>query len=167
MRKERTLWVNNATGSSAIVAALVVLSGCAGTAAINAPDTDSSGANNAPSAPGETPEADNPAEFYPELKAATNLPYFEHTLAQNGAGSRPVSVQELIDALIDGGFPASSIEVTPENSQIALPADSVSVAVLFHGECLIGQYTDGWLAVDVVAALPDETCLVLERETLD
>ena len=66
--------MNNATGSSAIVAALVVLSGCAGTAAINAPDADSSGANTAPSAPGETPEADNPAEFYPELKAATNLP---------------------------------------------------------------------------------------------
>ncbi|MEX2441440.1 MAG: hypothetical protein WD400_02210, partial [Pontimonas sp.] len=106
-------------------------------------------------------------EFYPELKAATNLPHFEYTLTQNGAGSQPVPARELIDALIDAGFPASSIEATPENSQIALPADSVSVAVFIQGECLIGQYTDGWLAVDVVAALPDETCFVLERETLD
>ncbi len=156
-------------GMFAAVAALSVLSGCTGPTDTTPPADASPGVNQVQPDPDESvePEAVAPPEFYPNLPAATNLPYFELTLAESGAGVLPVSAEEITQALVGAGFQAADIEMTPENSLIALPADSVSVAVAFAGECLVGQYTDEWLAVDVVAPLPDGRCLVLERETLD
>jgi hypothetical protein len=149
------------------MATLVVLSGCTGPTDTNAPADTSAGVNEVQPDPDESAEPEAPPEFFPDLPAATNLPYFEHTLVASGAGAGRVSREELVDALVGAGFSATDIEKTPENSLIALPADSVSVAVAFAGECLVGQYTDEWLAVNVVAPLPDGRCLVLEPETLD
>ena len=156
-------------GILAAVTTLSVLAGCTGPMDTSPPADTGPGVNEVQPERNESvePEAVAPPEFYPDLPAATNLPYFEHTLAESGAGVLPVSAEDITQALIGAGFQAADIEMTPEKSLIALPADSVSVAVAFAGECLVGQYTDEWLAVDVVAPLPDGRCLVLERETLD
>ncbi|AVG23711.1 lipoprotein [Pontimonas salivibrio] len=154
-------------GMLAAVTTLSVLAGCTGPTDTSPPAETSAGINEVQPNPDESSQPEAPPEFYPDLPAATNLPFFEHTLAESGAGVLPVSAEDITQALIGAGFQAADIEMTPEKSLIALPADSVSVAVAFAGECLVGQYTDEWLAVDVVAPLPDGRCLVLERETLD
>lgn len=171
---ERTSRVHSVAGVLAASGILLVLSGCVGGDQPAGIETEGAGATNVetdqsdPATPGGVAaEGEEVAEFYPELSAAANLSYFEYTLSHSGAGAGPVPATELVDALIDAGFETGDIEVTPENSQIALPAESVALAVVFDGECLVGQYTDEWLAVEVLPILPDGTCLVLQPETLD
>lgn len=110
---------------------------------------------------------DQAAQFLPDEDASANQAYFEQVLAEAGAGQLKVSGPDVIQALIDAGFPQDDIDITPDTSLIALPADSVGVAVSWKGQCLIGQYTDQWLATDVAAPVADGSCLVHEVETLD
>jgi len=110
---------------------------------------------------------DQAAELMPDADASANQAYFEQVLAGAGAGQLKVAGPDVIQALIDAGFPEDDIDITPDASLIALPADSVAVAIFWKEQCLIGQYTDQWLATDVAPPVADGSCLVHEVETLD
>ena len=159
--------------SAAIALVVPVVMGIAGCQAPGADTEDSvagDGVGTTEIDSGDTSDrepVDQPAEFFPDLAAASNLPYFEQTLSAAGAGSQRIDGSAVVDALVDAGFDSAAIDRTPDQSLIALPADSVSVAVEFAGECLIGQYSTTWLSVDVAPLLPDGGCLVHETETLD
>lgn len=106
-------------------------------------------------------------EFLPNADASANLAFFEQVLAGAGAGQLKVAGADVIQALVEAGFAEEDIDITPDASLIALPADSVAVAVSWKEQCLIGQYTDQWLATDVAPPVADGSCLVHEVETLD
>jgi len=152
---------------TALFAAAITLPGC------QAPTVDSSQEEQTTgqSLETDTPESgtqDEPvAQFYPDSPAATNAPYFRQVLADLGVGSEQVSVEVVREGLVEAGFDPDTIESTPDDSLIALPADSVSVAVAIDEECLIGQFTESWFVVDVAPVLSSGTCLVLNEESLD
>jgi len=161
INRRRMLWL------TALCAAAVMMSAC------QAPTDDSSQPELSTE---QTPEVDTAesgsedapiAQFLPDSPAATNAPYFRQVLADLGVGSERINADVVREALVDAGFNQDTIESTPDDSLIALPADSVSVAVVINDECLIGQYTSSWLAVDVAPVLSGGTCLVLNEESLD
>lgn len=149
---------------------------CAATLTVSACQSPTDGPSQAEQATEQTPEVDTAesdtdeapvAQFYPDSSAATNAPYFGQVLADLGVGSERINVDVVREGLVDAGFHPDAIESTPDDSLIALPADSVSVAVVMNDECLIGQYTSSWLVVDVAPVLSSGTCLVLNEESLD
>jgi hypothetical protein len=100
-----------------------------------------------------TPEPIASAEpqftFYPSGSASSNLPIFENILAVTGSGKPNHNLSDSISLLVDTGFDLEAISHTPENSKIGEPADSVSLAVEFGGECLIAQFSSSWMTVTI------------------
>lgn len=106
--------------------------------------------------------------FYSNGSATQNLPVFESLLRQTGAGTTGHELEDSIAALVDAGFTLDSISHTPVNSKIAEPADSVSLAVAFAGECLIAQFSKSWLTT-AIAEPTVSGCLIgdVENASLD
>ena len=84
--------------------------------------------------------------------------------ANASAGGR-----DFIDALVAAGFDKSQMEVTADRTTVDLQADSVQFAVLFGGECLVGQYgpASGGYHSAVRPALGTGGCLVGETRPID
>jgi hypothetical protein len=95
--------------------------------------------------------------------ASKNLVVFENALTAAGAGTAGHSVADSISALVQAGFPIGAISYTSETSKIGEPSDSISLAVEFNGECLIGQFSQSWLAT-IVAPITDSGCLIGDVE---
>jgi hypothetical protein len=95
--------------------------------------------------------------------ASKNLVVFENALTAAGAGTAGHSIADSISALVQAGFPVGAISHTSEASKIGEPSDSTSLAVEFNGECLIGQFSQSWLAT-VVAPITDSGCLIGDVE---
>lgn len=87
--------------------------------------------------------------FFPTGSASQNLPIFEHILEVTGAGNSDHELSESIELLVETGFDIEDITHTPVNSKIGEPSDSVSLAVAFKDECLIAQFSSGWLTAAV------------------
>ena len=109
--------------------------------------------------PTPTPSKSVAPILKPESSAAVNLLVFENALTAAGAGKAGHSVADSISALVQAGFPIGAITYTSETSKIGGPSDSVSLAVEFNGECLIGQFSQSWLAT-IVAPITDSGCLI-------
>lgn len=152
---------------TALCAATLAVSGCQAATDDSSPPEQTTEQNLEADAPDSDSEDAPVAQFYPDSSAATNAPYFQQVLADLGAGSEQISVDVVREGLVEAGFDPGTIESTPDDSLIALPADSVSVAVSIDGDCLIGQYTASWLVVDVAPVLSSGTCLVVDEESLD
>ena len=105
--------------------------------------------------------------FFPSGSASQNLPVFENVLAVTGAGKQGHDLSESIALLVETGFDLETISHTPVNSKIGEPADSVSLAIEFSGECLIAQFASSWLTV-TVAEPTVSGCLIgdVEKATL-
>jgi hypothetical protein len=122
----------------------------------------------ASAAPRPTPTAAVPA-LRPELSATENLAFFDSVnlavVAANGAAGG----RDFIDALAAAGFDKSAMEVTADRTTVDLQADSVQFAVLFQGECLVGQYgpASGGYHGAVRPALGTGGCLVGETRPID
>lgn len=108
--------------------------------------------------PTSEPEAPRP-EFVPGGSAEANLPVFELTLQELGAGMPGSDISLMIEGLVAVGFERESMSHTAPASKIELPADSTSIAVEMAGECVIGQFSDEWLTVAVAAPTPSG-CLI-------
>lgn len=123
-------------------AIMIAVTGC--TATSPAPTSRPTPTGTAPAATGEpTPAPSAPPTLRPMLSATENRAYFDAVnqaviTANPSAGGR-----DFIDALVAAGFDKSQMEVTSDRTTVDLQADSVQFAVLFQGECLIGQYGAG------------------------
>lgn len=148
------------------VVAVLALVGCQSPVAEPSSDQSAAPSTTTEDTP-DVPVAPAQPEFAPDLPAADNVEFFRSVIEETGAGSEAVEGAVVISALVEAGFDATSIEVTPDTSLIKLPADSVTVAVAFAGECLIGQYTDSWLVADVAAELAPGVCLVQQIESVN
>lgn len=87
--------------------------------------------------------------FYPNGSASQNLPLFEYTLKDTGAGSSGHEITKSIKALVDAGFELESITHTAVISKTLDSVDSVSLAIDFGGKCLIAQFSNSWLSTAV------------------
>jgi hypothetical protein len=133
-----------------------LLTGCTG---MLSPDPDESGSGS-PSKPTFV--------FYPDGSASQNLDVFQNVLENSGAGTSQFDLNKAITALVDTGFSIDSITHTPLLTNIGEPADSVSLAIAFKGECLIGQFSKDWLTA-TIAQPTASGCLIgdIEQAILD
>lgn len=106
--------------------------------------------------------------FYPEGSATQNLEVFQSVLEVNGAGTSQFELNQAIGSLVETGFEIESITHTSLLTNIGEPADSVSLAISFKGECLIGQFSKEWLTV-TIAQPTASGCLIgdFEQASLD
>jgi hypothetical protein len=95
--------------------------------------------------------------------ASKNLVVFENALSQAGAGTPGHDVSASIASLLEAGFSIDAISHTSVTSKIGAPSDSVSLAVEFASECLIGQFSSSWLTTEV-APITDSGCLIGDVE---
>jgi hypothetical protein len=105
----------------------------------------------------------------PELSAGENLAFFDSVNLGVVAANPEAGGRDFIDALISAGFDTSQMEVTADRTTVDLQADSVQFAVLFQGECLVGQYgpASGGYHSAVRPALGTGGCLVGQTRPID
>lgn len=128
--------------ASAGTAILVAVAGCAVTAP--APTSRPTPADAATAATGEaTPPPSGPPTLRATLSAEENRAYFDALNLAVVAANPSAGGRDFIDALVAAGFDKAQMEVTADRTTVDLQADSVQFAVLFQGECLIGQYGSG------------------------
>ena len=169
-RRQRTGIRFGRTGSALLLglAVSVSLAACsaapAATPPAPAPATESAAPTPAPSA---TP-APAPV-LQPEKDAAANLAYFDSIATAVVAADGAAGGRAFVDALVAAGFDKSQMEVTFDETNIDLAADSIQFSVRFNGECLIGQNgpaTGGYHSA-VTAILASGTCLVGATRQID
>jgi hypothetical protein len=114
-----------------------------------------------------TPEA--PPSLRPELSAGENLAYFDSVILGVLEANAAAGGRQFVDALVAAGFDKSQMEVTSDRTTVDLQADSVQFAVLFQGECLVGQYgpESGGYHSAVRPALGTGGCLVGQTRPID
>lgn len=94
----------------------------------------------APQSEPATPAPEAAPTLRPELSADENLAYFDSVALAVVAANGAAGGRDFIDALVSAGFDKSQMQVTADRTTVDLQADSVQFAVLFQGECLVGQY---------------------------
>ncbi len=153
-----------AVSALAGAALVVALAACTGTS----PGQPSASASpSTPATARPTPSA--PPTLSPQLSASENLAYFDSVNVRVIAADASAGGRAFIDALVAAGFEESQMEVTADRTTVDLPADSVQFAVLFEGECLIGQYgpASGGYHSAVGPALGTGGCLFGETRPID
>ncbi|OOB90769.1 hypothetical protein B0T42_09850 [Rathayibacter sp. VKM Ac-2630] len=139
------------------VLAAGLLAGCTAPAA---PETTASSPAAEPTA--GAPAAPAEAALVPGGSADENLPYFEQVISGVVAADAEAPGLSVVDALVAGGFPRESMQLTADETSIGLDADTVLVSVKVGESCLLGQYgakSDGVHAV-VAAPIATGACLV-------
>ena len=115
-----------------------------------------------PSAEPSGPPADS-AEAQKVLFDETN-----QATVSAGGGANPGG-RAFIDALVAVGYDKGSMEVTPDETAIALDADNIQFSVRWGDDCLIGQVgpaTGNPVAI-VADGLPDGGCLLGSTRAID
>ncbi|TFC83996.1 hypothetical protein E3T23_01250 [Cryobacterium cheniae] len=124
-----------------------------------------------PAAATPTPSA-TPAPapvLQPEKDATANLAYFDSVATAVVAADGAAGGQAFVDALVAAGFDKAQMEVTFDETNVDLAADSIQFSVRFNGQCLIGQNgpaTGGYHSA-VTAILASGTCLVGATRQID
>lgn len=144
-------------------AAIVMgLTGCTAPAPNPPPDPS-------PTTSSASPAPEAPPSLRPELSAGENLATFDSVILGVLEANAAAGGRQFIDALVAAGFDKSQMELTSDRTTVDLQADSVQFAVLFQGECLVGQYgpaSDGYHSA-VRPALGTGGCLVGQTRPID
>ena len=122
-----------------------------------------------PSTGSASPPPEAPPSLRPELSAGENLAYFDSVIMGVLEANAAAGGRQFIDGLVSAGFDKSQMEVTADRTTVDLQADSVQFAVLFQGECLVGQYgpASGGYHSAVRPALGTGGCLVGQTRPID
>lgn len=114
----------------------------------------------------DTPENSQSSSTAPGMydsaaSALDNLPAFEAAI-NKGAEAKPSDTgKNLVNALVNAGFPKESIQVTFNKTKTGQDADSVIVSVLIENSCLIGQKAlGGDTFTSLESALATGGCLI-------
>jgi hypothetical protein len=105
----------------------------------------------------------------PALSASENLTFFDSVNLAVVAANGSAGGRDFIDALAAAGFDRAAMEVTADTTTIGDPSDSIQFAVLFQGECLVGQFgpASGGYHSAVRPALGTGGCLVGQTRPID
>lgn len=152
--------------AAALVA--LTLSGCTGSAPSPAA-TPAAGASDAASTATPTTSPAPAPSLNPSLSASENLRYFTAVITAVLAADPATGGRGYIDGLVAGGFDKSQMEVTFDETDAGLAADTVQFSVLFNGQCLIGQNgpATGGFHSTVAEPLGGGTCLVGSTRQID
>lgn len=135
----------------ASVGAVLALSGCA-----------SDSGNEAASA-SASPSPSVAPTFAPAGSASDNTAYFRYVVDQAIArAGLNASTEGVAKDLAAGGFAAAGIQYSDNSTAAGMTPDSVTVAALWQGECLIAQYgpSINGLTVSVQPELASGGCLL-------
>ena len=130
------------TTTVAFLGACLLLSGCATGAQSPSSPAASSSPSRTLSAATPTPTAAPVVAptLVPEGTARQNLAYFNSVIEQAIAADPALDSYGVAVIVSQSGFPAESVQFTFSRTAVGLVADSVDIAVLWAGQCLIGQY---------------------------
>lgn len=105
----------------------------------------------------------------PNGTAQQNLPFFTSVVDGVWAGPQQAAGRAYIDALVAAGFPKSAMQVTPDQTTIGNPADSIQFSVLWNGTCLVGQVGPaiGKAVTEAVPELATGGCLLGSTRPID
>jgi hypothetical protein len=115
--------------------------------------------------PAETPIPD--PELVPGGTAGQNRPYFDFVLSTLVEASPEPASLEIVDTLEAAGFERAAMAVTPEKTRVGDPADSILVAVIVSGQCLLGQIAEEAVTTELAGLLGTGKCLVGRTLSLD
>lgn len=166
---DRTRFVGARVLGGAALAGVLAVSMAACTAGPVAPEPSASTTTKpAPAAGLPTLEPGPPPEFAPDGTAAENLPFFDYTTIMVILGGDDIGGPEIIDGLAAAGFDKSQMQVSRDTTPTGLQADSIQFSVLFHDECLIGQWgaSTGFHSM-IAPPLATEQCLVGSTRPID
>jgi Domain of unknown function (DUF6993) len=149
-------------------AIIVGVAGCTAPAPDPTPGPASQTVSASPTA-SASPTSVTPPTLRSELSAGENLAYFDSVNLGVVAANSAAGGRDFIDALVAAGFDRSQMEVTADRTTVDLQADSVQFAVLFQGECLVGQYgsASGGYHSAVRPPLGTGGCLVGQTRPID
>ncbi|GAA2013558.1 DUF6993 domain-containing protein [Microbacterium ulmi] len=159
-----------AAATVATIAAGVVL-GLAG-CSVPAPIPSPSGVPTGIATPSESP-APSPTPTGPVLDqngtAEANLPLFTSVVDAVWASPQQVQGRAYVDALVAAGFDKSAMQLTPDESTVGNPAESIQFSIRWGSECLIGQVgpATGAPFTTIVPGLEGGTCLVGRTRPID
>ena len=149
----------------------LALTGCS---APDAPRSDAptpSSTAAAAESPSPSPSSTQAAEptLVPAGTAQENLPLFSAVVAGVWATPQQVTGRAYVDALVAAGFDKGAMQLTPDESTVGNPAESIQFSVRWGQECLIGQVgpATGAPVTVIVPALAEGTCLVGETRPID
>ncbi len=149
-----------------LLAFAIVTTACSGTVTPAPSSPSSTPAISAPTA-SETPPPAAPV-LVPGGTADENLPFFAATIGAVASGPDSVSGRAYIDALVAAGFDKAAMQVTPDQTTIGNPAETIQFSVRWQGECLIGQVGPSTgTPVAVVEPAVGDTCLVGNTRAID
>ena len=116
-----------------------------------------------------TPAPSPAPTLVPEGSADDNLPLFASVVDAVAAGPDAASGRAYVDALVAAGFDKAAMQVTPDQSTVGNPAESIQFAVRWQDECLVGQVgpATGDPYTVVVPVLAEGTCLVGDTRPID
>lgn len=160
------------TSPRAVRLAAFVLAAAAGAVGLAA-CTPSPEPNTTPSvtaqATATTPAPAPAPTLVPGGSAEDNLPLFASVVSAVWAGPDQVSGRAYVDALAAAGFDKAAMQVTPDQSTVNNPAESIQFSVRWGQQCLIGQVGPATReAVAVVEpGLADGTCLIGRTRVID
>ncbi|WP_233486834.1 DUF6993 domain-containing protein [Zhihengliuella sp. ISTPL4] len=142
-------------------AAVALLAACAPTPETAPTPTPSASAEStAPAAPVLVPGGD----------AGDNLPVFTAVAEQVWGTEQRGEGRAYIDALVAAGFDRAAMQLTPDQSTVGNPAESIQFSVRWgEEECLIGQVgpSTGAVVTTVMPQLAGGRCLVGATRPID
>jgi hypothetical protein len=105
----------------------------------------------------------------PDGSAQDNLPLFTKVVQAVWETPEQVAGRAYIDALVAAGFDKAAMQLTPDESTVGNPAESIQFSVRWADQCLVGQVgpATGAPVTVVVPLLAEGTCLVGETRSID
>jgi len=140
------------------VIAALALSGCT---ARQEPAPSQTSAAPAPTvSESATPEA--APTLLPDGTAGQNLPYFTAVAKQTYDSGVGTNGRAFIDALVAAGFDKATMQVTPDQTGIGDPVETLQFSVRWKDGCLIGQVGSaiGELVTSVAPVVDGDACLI-------
>ena len=106
----------------------------------------------------------------PDGTAADNLAIFTEIVQQVWASPDQVAGRAYIDALVATGFDKSAMQVTPDQTTVGNPAETIQFSVRIGEECLLGQVgpaTGEPVTAVADAVLGGTACLIGNTRPID
>jgi hypothetical protein len=149
----------------------LALTGCSApdvTGSVTPTPSSTVAAAESPSSSPSPTEATEPT-LEPDGTAEENLPLFSAVVAGVWATPQQVTGQAYVDALVAAGFDKGAMQLTPDQSTVGNPAESIQFSVSWGEECLVGQVgpATGAPVTVVVPAVAEGTCLIGDTRPID
>ena len=118
-------------------------------------------------APTSTPSAPAEPVLRPGGSALANQEFFTFVNSKFFAAHGKSDGRSIVDNLVAAGFVKSDMELTPDQTSIGIPADSIIVSVRIKSSCLIGQFAASGYNDTLGPVLGTGGCLVGATRPID